>query len=34
VTPADARALAADPQAPLELSLLLSVGFPVRSRAR
>jgi len=34
VTPADARALAADPRAPLELSLLLSAGFPVRSRAR
>ncbi len=34
VSPADARALAADPRAPLELSVLLSVGFPVRSRAR
>lgn len=34
VSPADARALAADPRAPLELSLLLSVGFPVRARAR
>jgi len=34
VSPADARALAADPRAPLELSLLLSAGMPVRSRAR
>jgi hypothetical protein len=34
VSPADARALAADPRTPLELSLLLSAGLPVRSRAR
>ncbi len=34
VSPADARALAADPRAPLELSVLLSSGMPVRSRAR
>jgi len=34
VSPADARALAADPRAPLELSVLLTAGFPVRSRAR
>jgi hypothetical protein len=34
VSPADARALAADPRAPLELSVLLSAGLPVRSRAR
>jgi hypothetical protein len=34
VSPADARALAADPRAPLELSVLLSAGMPVRSRAR
>jgi hypothetical protein len=34
VSPADARALAADPRAPLELSLLLSAGLAVRARAR